>query len=330
VRWFEGPVLAERAYIADQAQAASVRRAGDSGGTGSRLGDVVPERLTASGGAPEDGQWDSRKRGDGNWQVTLTFPSGGRLHVAEWVFDPRRRHVMPDDDNAARLSLPESELPPEPVALPGEATVTPLAPRLGAAAGMGGGGFAGGGSGVGVRSFRPERSVIPDRSLGGDRSLADRPLSAPAAHAPAASSSTAAPAAGSAPGLGSGSERPGMPERTGLAHSPAATPVLPRPSYHDHTDFRDAAPPGPGHGPQRRRARRRRTAARSPARFPRARKRRSRGVRQRRPSARPLPGAVRLARRRGRGAPATRARRPGKRRPGNRCGRGTPAGAAPG
>ena len=187
VRWFEGPVLAERAYIADQAQAASVRRAGDSGGTGSRLGDIVPERLTASGGTPEDGQWDSRKRGDGNWQVTLTFPSGGRLHVAEWVFDPRRRHVMPDDDNAARLSLPESELPPEPVALPGEATVTPLAPRLGAAAGMGGGGFAGGGSGVGVRSFRPERSVIPDRSLGGDRSLADRPMSSPAAHAPAAS-----------------------------------------------------------------------------------------------------------------------------------------------
>jgi hypothetical protein len=233
VRWFEGPVLAERAYIADQAQAASVRRAGDSGGTGSRLGDIVPERLTASGGAPEDGQWDSRKRGDGHWQVTLTFPSGGRLHTAEWVFDPRRRHVMPDDDNAARLSLPESELPPEPVALPGEATVTPLAPRLGAAAGMGGGGFAGGGSGVGVRSFRPERSVIPDRSLGGDRSLADRPMSAPA--------SSAASSAGSAGASGSAAERPGMPERTGLAHSPAATPVLPRPSYHDHTDFRDAA-----------------------------------------------------------------------------------------
>jgi len=236
VRWFEGPVLAERAYIADQAQAASVRRSGDSGGPGSRLGDIVPERLTASGGTPEDGQWDSRKRGDGHWQVTLTFPSGGRLHTAEWVFDPRRRHVMPDDDNAARLSLPESELPPEPVALPGEATVTPLAPRLGAAAGMGGGGFAGGGSGVGVRSFRPERSVIPDRSLGGDRSLADRPTA-----------SSAVASASAAAGPASGSERPGMPERTGLAHSPAATPVLPRPSYHDHTDFRDAAPEPPAY-----------------------------------------------------------------------------------
>ena len=233
VRWFEGPVLAERAYIADQAQAASVRRAGDSGGPGPRLGDVVPERLTASGADPEDGQWDSRKRGDGNWQVTLTFPSGGRLHVAEWVFDSRRRHVMPDDDNAARLSLPESDLPPEPVSLPGEATVTPLAPRLGAAAGMGGGGmgggFAGGGSGVGVRSFRPERSVIPDRSLGADRSLADRPLSAPPGHAPASASA-------------SGGDRPVMPERPAMSHSPAAPPVPPRPAHHDHTAFRDPGP----------------------------------------------------------------------------------------
>ena len=247
VRWFEGPVLAERAYIADQAQAASVRRAGDSGGPGPRLGDIVPERLTASGAAPEDGQWDSRKRGDGNWQVTLTFPSGGRLHVAEWVFDSRRRHVMPDDDNAARLSLPESELPPEPVSLPGEATVTPLAPRLGAAAGMGGGGmggggmggggFAGGGSGVGVRSFRPERSVIPDRSLGGDRSLADRPLSPPSApvHAPAAPAASTASAASAA-------DRPGMTERPAMSHGPAAPPATPWPAHHDHTAFRDAAP----------------------------------------------------------------------------------------
>src|ERR1700752_3713924 len=101
VRWFEGPVLAERAYIADQAQSGSVRRAGDSSGPGPRLRDIVPARLSAAGTDPAEGQWDSRKRGDGNWQVSLTFPSGGRLHVAEWVFDPRRRHVMPDDDNPA-------------------------------------------------------------------------------------------------------------------------------------------------------------------------------------------------------------------------------------
>jgi Protein of unknown function (DUF3071) len=228
VRWFEGPVLAERAYIADQAQAGSVRRAGDSAGPGPRLGDIVTARLTASGTDPADGQWDARKRGDGNWQVSLTFPSGGRLHVAEWVFDPRRRHVMPDDDNAARLSLPESELPPEPVSLPGEATVTPIASRLGAAAGMGGapvsapGGYAGS---SGMSRFRPERSVIPDRSLGGDRSLADRPA-APPAPAPA-------PALPAAP-------LP-APDRSGGAERPAASRSE-RSASHGYADFPESAP----------------------------------------------------------------------------------------
>jgi hypothetical protein len=130
VRWFEGPVLAERAYIADQAQTASVRRHGDST-PGPRLGEIVAERLNTIGADPDDAQWDAKKRGDGSWQVQLTFTSGGRLHVAEWVFDPRRRHVLPVDDNAARMSLPGAE-PPQPAAPPpGEATVTRLAPRLG-------------------------------------------------------------------------------------------------------------------------------------------------------------------------------------------------------
>jgi Protein of unknown function (DUF3071) len=129
VRWFEGPVLAERAYMADQAQTASVRRHGDST-PGPRLGEIVAERLTAIGSDPEDAQWDAKKRSDGSWLVELAFSSGGRLHAAEWVFDPRRRHVLPNDDNAARMSLPGAE-PPQPLGPPpGEATVTRLAPRL--------------------------------------------------------------------------------------------------------------------------------------------------------------------------------------------------------
>jgi len=136
VRWFEGPVLAERAYMADQAQSASVRRQGDAT-PGPRLGEIVTERLKVFGADPEDAQWDAKKRGDGSWLVQLTFISGGRLHTAEWIFDPRRRHVLPADDNAARMSLPGSE-PPQPAApAPGEATVTHLAPRLNAAPGHG-------------------------------------------------------------------------------------------------------------------------------------------------------------------------------------------------
>src|SRR5215831_6678431 len=175
VRWFEGPVLAERAYVAQQAQAASVRRAGDSSGPGPRLGTIVPERLSAAGSDPAEGQWDSRKRGDGNWQLTLTFMSGGRLHVAEWIFDPRRRHVMPDDDNASRLSLPDAELPPVPVPMPGEATVTPLAPRLGAVSAAGGGTGGGGGGQLGGR-FRQERPAAQERQAVSERQAAsERP-----------------------------------------------------------------------------------------------------------------------------------------------------------
>jgi hypothetical protein len=182
VRWFEGPVLAERAYIAQQAQTASVRRAGESAGPGPRLGEIVPERLSAAGADPDDGQWDSRKRGDGSWQVQLTFSSGGRLHIAEWVFDPRRRHAVPDDDNAARLSLPETDLPPLPASMPGEATVTPLAPRLGAVS-------AGGGAGSGAfgSRFRPDRPAAPPvlpRSPHRDP-VAEPPTAVP--HAPAVS-----------------------------------------------------------------------------------------------------------------------------------------------
>src|SRR5436305_1740382 len=137
VRWFEGPVLAERAYRAQEAQAAMVRRPGDPG-PGPRLGEVVTERLGALGASAEDAHWDSTKRGDGSWQVQLVFSSGGRARTAEWIYDPRRRHATPVNDGAAMLSLPEADLPPETGQRRGEATVTPLQPRFGTAPGPAG------------------------------------------------------------------------------------------------------------------------------------------------------------------------------------------------
>jgi len=132
IRRFEGPVLAEREYRAQEAQRATVRSPGDSG-PGPRLGDIVAERLAELGAVADDARWDSRKRPDGNWQVQIAFTAGGRTHVAEWVFDPRRRHIAPDDEQAARLCLPADELPPVPLGAhaPATATVTPIAPRLG-------------------------------------------------------------------------------------------------------------------------------------------------------------------------------------------------------
>jgi hypothetical protein len=108
VRRFEGPVLAERQYRAQEAQRATIRGRGDSG-PGPRLGDIVAERLTGVGASADNAEWDSRKRPDGNWQIRLQFSIGGRAGSAEWIYDPRRRHVIPDDDQAVRLCLPQEE-----------------------------------------------------------------------------------------------------------------------------------------------------------------------------------------------------------------------------
>jgi hypothetical protein len=108
VRRFEGPVLAERQYRAQEAQRATIRGRGDSG-PGPRLGDIVAERLNGVGAHGDSAEWDSRKRPDGNWQIRLQFSVGGRASAAEWIYDPRRRHVIPDDDQAVRLCLPQEE-----------------------------------------------------------------------------------------------------------------------------------------------------------------------------------------------------------------------------
>jgi Protein of unknown function (DUF3071) len=129
VRRFEGPVLAERAYRAQEAQRATLRQPGDTG-PGRPLLEVVGERLRGFGADPDEIQWDSRKRPDGDWQVRLSFSSGSRSHLAEWAFDPRRKHVTPADDTAARLCLPAADLPEPPGRPATTATVTPIGSRL--------------------------------------------------------------------------------------------------------------------------------------------------------------------------------------------------------
>jgi hypothetical protein len=135
VRRFEGPVLAERAYRAQEAQRATLRQPGESG-PGRPLGDVVVERLRMFGVDPADAEWDSQKRSDGGWQVRLAFSSGSRPHLAEWVYDPHRKHVAPADDTAARLCLPEADLPEAASRMraAARATVTPIASRLASSA----------------------------------------------------------------------------------------------------------------------------------------------------------------------------------------------------
>src|SRR5258708_6512157 len=125
VRRFEGPVLAERAFMAERAQNTQVRRAGETHGP--KLGDVVRERLAQREPDHDSAQWDSWRRDDGIWTVRLAFRIGGLHYEAVWAFDPPRRLVTPADDEARLLSsdvAPENSFP-----------FTPRQPRLPAAAG---------------------------------------------------------------------------------------------------------------------------------------------------------------------------------------------------
>ncbi|HEX2316644.1 MAG TPA: septation protein SepH, partial [Thermomonospora sp.] len=124
VRWFEGPVLQEREYMAQQAQRVPVRRPGESA-PGPPLGEMVEERLNRGGVDLEDVEWDSWKCEDSTWRVRLSFFDDGRPHAAEWLFDPRRRHLSPMDEVAARLTAQEWDG----AAADEAAEVTPLLPR---------------------------------------------------------------------------------------------------------------------------------------------------------------------------------------------------------
>ncbi|WP_131792726.1 septation protein SepH, partial [Candidatus Protofrankia datiscae] len=111
VERYEGPVLAERARVVQEARAALLPK--DPGGAPGRpLGEVVDARLQAVQDDPENAQWDAWRRVDGIWLVQLTSES----RCARWTWDPVVRRVRPHDDAARALVAPEA--PAEPAAPP--------------------------------------------------------------------------------------------------------------------------------------------------------------------------------------------------------------------
>lgn len=101
VRRFEGPVLAERAFMAERARKTPVRRQGES--TGPQLGEAVAERLLLRGAEKDTVLWDSWRRDDGTWEVLLVYRVAGEPHSASWTYDPPRRLVQAVDDEARSL-----------------------------------------------------------------------------------------------------------------------------------------------------------------------------------------------------------------------------------
>jgi hypothetical protein len=99
---FAQPVLAERAFVAQQAQRASVRRRAGEGAPG-QLGSAVAERLSAEDVDPEAVEWDAWRRDDGRWTLVAAYDASGGPERAEFVYDAAGRYVTATDDSSRRL-----------------------------------------------------------------------------------------------------------------------------------------------------------------------------------------------------------------------------------
>jgi hypothetical protein len=99
---FATPVLAERAYVAEQAQKASVRRRAGDGPIG-LLGQAVAERLATRDIDPESVEWDAWRREDGRWTLVADFGVGQSGSRASFVYDTAGRYVVADDDESRWL-----------------------------------------------------------------------------------------------------------------------------------------------------------------------------------------------------------------------------------
>jgi len=109
VRRYEGPVLAERDFVASQARNVRVRRGtpSNSGGAvngAATLGDVVADRLSQREVDPDDAAWDAWRADDGSWCVVVRFTAGAKPREARWTYDPSVRHVTALDDEARWLT----------------------------------------------------------------------------------------------------------------------------------------------------------------------------------------------------------------------------------
>ncbi len=101
VALFEGPVVAEREFIVDQAQLITFGKAsGERDGSGT-FGHAISARLEELGAS--EPQWSAWKEESG-WMVEVLFSENDVEHRALWSFDPRKHILTPLNDDATVLS----------------------------------------------------------------------------------------------------------------------------------------------------------------------------------------------------------------------------------
>jgi len=102
VQRFEGPVLAEREYVVEQARNMQVGHTSSDSST--TFGEMVGHKLAEL--AARDVSW-SAWREDTGWRVEVTFFEGAVEHKAQWMFDQRKHTLTPLNDDATVLSTDE-------------------------------------------------------------------------------------------------------------------------------------------------------------------------------------------------------------------------------
>ncbi len=123
VERYEGPVRAERDYVAYLAQRVEVATPLPShdgyrsafGDSPAMLGDMVAFRVRSYGIDPASVEWDSWRRQDGSWHVEASFdlPDDSQVDLgeqppAQWTYNPTRKTVT----NGNRWAQVLSELEP--------------------------------------------------------------------------------------------------------------------------------------------------------------------------------------------------------------------------
>lgn len=105
VERFEGPILAERGYIVEQARAVPVRlqsQIDPLSREGATFGSTIDDRLEQLGAA--EIAWDAWKDPESGWHVGLDFVTEDVPRNALWTFDPRSHTLHPASPAAITLS----------------------------------------------------------------------------------------------------------------------------------------------------------------------------------------------------------------------------------
>lgn len=104
---YAGPVLAERTHMAQRARLTFLKQPGRN----EQLGEIVASQLLNHDVEISMLVWDSWRRDDERWNVTVTWPVGSGSGLATWIFDPVSQSLISYDEQA-RLLCDEQTLVP--------------------------------------------------------------------------------------------------------------------------------------------------------------------------------------------------------------------------